>query len=109
MHAGYDVIAIDENFLAGRDSKSDMENCAVFGKVDLLPGEHGLGTTLEVDLFSEGGKQLQGFVGNAVFGVVEQQAFGLQGVTGSATGILCKEIFQGCRFHLGCVGLQGLP
>ena len=48
-----------------------MEDRAVFGDVDFLAAEHGINSAAQIGFVGELYEKLQGFVGDAVFGIVQ--------------------------------------
>ena len=71
-----------------------MEDGAILGGVDLLAGEHGLDALLEVGLSGKVCQQLQGLIGDAVLGVVEEDAGGIGGEAGAARGVGFEEVAE---------------
>ena len=76
---GDDVLAIDDDRGVARGAQGDVEDGAVFGDVDLLAGEHGVDALARLRLVGEVDEQTEGLVGDAVFGVVEVDAGGVDG------------------------------
>ena len=73
------------------------------------PREHGLDALLQAGLFGKLDEQLERFVGDAVLGVVEEEAFGFCIEAGSPVGILIEELAQSCLRDLGGMLLECLP
>ena len=53
-----------------------MKDGAVLGDVDLLARKHGFCALFEAGFFGYAEEEFEGFVGDAVLGVVEEKAFG---------------------------------
>ena len=106
---GDDVFAVDFDGFGFGGAEGDVEDGAVFGGVDLLAGEHGFGVLLEAGFFGELEEEGEGFVGDAVLGVVEEEAAGFGGEAGAAGGVGVEEIAE----LLGADGfgvlLKGFP
>ena len=69
-----------------------MEDGAILGGVDLLAGEHGFAVGAEAGFFGELDEELEGFVGDAVLGVVEEEATGFSVEAGAACGVGLEEV-----------------
>ncbi len=106
---GDDVFAVDEDGFGLGGAEGDVEDGAVLGGVDLLAGEHGFDVVAEAGLVGELEEELEGFVGDAVLGVVEEEAGGFGGEAGAAGRVGLEEVAK----LLGAKGfgvlLKGFP
>ena len=101
------AVDVDDGVFGG--AEGCVEDGAVLGDVDLFAGEHGFGAGFEAGFFGYGEEEFEGLVGDAVFAVVEEEAFGFEGVLGAAAGVLGEEVFEGGCFELGGVGGEVFP
>ena len=74
------VLAVDLDLRRLGGAQGDVQHRAAFGDVDLLAAEHGVAPALHAALPGQLEQQPEGFVGDAVLGVVEVKpgAFGSQ-------------------------------
>jgi len=86
-----------------------VQDGAVFGGVDLLAGEHGLDVLLQPGLLGQLEEQLEGFVGDAIFRVVEEEAGGFSGEACAAGGVVFEELAELKGLDGLGVGGEGLP
>ena len=109
MDFGDDVFTVDFDGFGFGGAEGDVEDCAVFCGVDFFAGEHGFGVLLEAGLVGEVDEELEGFVGDAVLGVVEEEAAGFGVEAGAAGWVGLEEVAE----LLGADGfgmlLKGFP
>jgi hypothetical protein len=74
VHVRHDVVAIDDDRLASRRAKRDVEHRPLFRRVDLLAVEHRLDPRAQPACGGQTHEETHGFVGDAVFRVIEVQA-----------------------------------
>ena len=79
MHLGDDVDPVDHERAVARHPQRDMEHRAVLGHVDVLAREHRVAPVGHTPLLGEGDEQAHRLVGDAVLGVVEEEAGRLAG------------------------------
>ena len=86
-----------------------MQDGAIFGEVDLVATEHGVNMLTKARLRGELPKELEGFVGDAVLGVIQIDAsrFGVQGV--AAGGVVGEELTDFGLAHHDRMLFKGLP
>ena len=105
-----DVLAVDRELLGGGHAECHVEDGAVLGRVDVLAFEHGVAAGLDAggpgDVHEEG----HGVVGDAVLGVVQDEAGHLGGEALGSVGVVREELAQD-EVLAGAVvvGLQRLP
>ncbi len=92
MHIGDDVFPVNENSGVFGCAQCNMKDRAIFGDVDFVTAEHRIDVGLQAGFFGEGEKKLQSFVGNAIFGIVEENAERFSGKLFAALGILGKKL-----------------
>ena len=78
VHVCVYVLAVDGQGggVALGAAQGGVQHGAVLGDVNVLTGEHGLASLLQLDLFGELEQQLKGFGGNQVLGQVDVQFVG---------------------------------
>ena len=109
MDVRYDVPAIHQDAGFFRRPQRDVQRRAVFGEVDFVAAKHG------VDAFPQPGfgcqleEQLQRFVGDAVFRIIQIESGGLQGHSFAAFWICGEEITKVQIAGLLEVRGQGAP
>src|SRR5262249_38370936 len=79
MYFGNDVFTIDHYDRVSRGAQRDVEHGPIFSDVDLLPAEHSVDPGSETSLLSELNQQGERFAGDAVLGVIQENARGLGG------------------------------
>ena len=94
---------------AFRGAEGGVQHGAIFGDVDLVAAEHGVDAAAQAALFGQAQQEAERFVGDAVFGVIEVEAEGLDGQAFAALGVVGEELPHGSVFDLGIVGFQRLP
>ena len=109
MHAGNNILAIDNNLFALGRAQRDMQHRPLLGDIDLVSSEHGVDVLAQSRLFRQLKQQLQGFVGDPVLRVVQEQPYGLGRETLATLGIIRKQLPQMRVAHGLVVGPQGLP
>ncbi|MNH85444.1 hypothetical protein D3C73_378850 [compost metagenome] len=87
-----------------------MQHGTIFRTVDFLTGEHRFDRALQVGFFRQCLQLLQGFCGNAVFGIIHQHLIVESGrELGETLTILSKQVTDLDVFDLFEMLLQGLP
>ena len=86
-----------------------MQHGPILRDVDLLAAEHGVDVVPQPALLGQGHQKLDGLVGDAILGVIQEQAGGLQGHLLAALGIVGEEPAEVQLADFAMVGLQGLP
>ena len=86
-----------------------MQDGAVFGDVDLFAAKHGVDARLQARFLGQLQEQLERLIGDAVLGVIEEDAGGLRRQPLAATGIFGEQVAEMHVAHLLGVSFQGLP
>ena len=86
-----------------------MEDRAVLGHVDFLPGEHGLDLLPEVGLPGKVEQQRLGPVGDTVLGIVEEDVAKPQREPLKALGVLGEQVTHVNAVHVLVMLCQGFP
>ena len=87
-----------------------MQHRAAFGHVDLVTVEHGVDRAAKIGLFGQIYQQLEGFFGDQVLRVIDQDvAAEGEGEFVETLGILGKQILEPGLFVRCKVGFQCLP
>src|SRR5262249_27970718 len=109
VDAGYDVFAVHDDALPAGGAQGDVEDGALLGDVDRLPAEHGVDPLAQAALLGQPHEEPERLVSDAVLGVVEVDADGLDRQALTAPGVVGEELPE--VKPLGClvVGLQRLP
>ena len=94
MNLGHDVLAVMDDRSAARRAQGDVQHRALLGGVDLLAAEHGVDALAQARLLGELQQQGQGFVGDAVLGIVEIDSGGFGHEPLAAPAILGEELPQ---------------
>jgi hypothetical protein len=103
------VFAVDDDGLGLRGAEGDVKDGAILGGVDLLAGKHGFAVLGEPGLLGELEEEGEGLVGDAVLGVVEEEAGGFGGVAGAAGGVGGEEVAEVLGADGFGVLLKGFP
>ena len=90
VHLGHHVLAVHEDGGVLRRAQGDVQHGAVLGEVDLVPAEHGINAVAQAGFLGQLHEQLEGPAGDAVLGVVEEEARRLGGHAFAAFGVLAK-------------------
>ena len=88
---GHHVVAVHYDGGAFRGAQGDVQHGSLFGEVDLFSPEHGVNPGLQAGFPGQLQKQLEGFVGEAILGVIQVEAGGFGGHPFAAAGIVPKE------------------
>ena len=78
MHLGDDVLAVHDDGSVFRRAQGDVQHGAVFREVDLVPAEHRVHALAQAGFGRQLHEQLEGLVGDAVLGVIQEEARGLR-------------------------------
>ena len=73
-------------------SKGDMQHCAVFRNVDLLAAEHSVDTLAQSRFLSEILEEPQGFCGDAVLGVIEEETGDRERKALASPGVIREQV-----------------
>ncbi len=109
VDARHDVLAIDEDGPVGAVSQGDMKDGTIFGDIDFFAAEHPIAPIFD---FGEPGKveqQAQGFIGDAIFGEIQQNVVEAEGEFLEPLGILREEVAHMRRGDFLVMGRQGFP
>ncbi len=69
---GHHVLAVDDDRCPSRRAQGHVQHGAVLGDVDLLAAEHGVDPRAQAGFLRQLQEQLEGFVGDAILRVVEE-------------------------------------
>ena len=94
MDFGHDILAVMDDGSAARRAQGDVEHRALLRGVDLLAAEHGVDALAQARLLRKLQQQGQGFVGDAVLGIVEIDSGGFGHEPLAALAILGEELPQ---------------
>ena len=83
-----------------------MQDGPVLGDVDLLAPEHGVDPRAQAGFLGQLQEELEGFVGDAILRVVEEEAHRLGRHPLAALGVICEELPQVQFPHLADGGLR---
>ena len=92
-----------------RGAQGDVQDGSFLRQVDLFSPEHGVDPGSQAGFLGQLQEQLEGFVGEAILGVIQVKAHGLGGQPLAAAGIVRKEFPEMQLPNLLIVGFQGLP
>ena len=99
VHLGHDVDAVDTDVGTARRAQRHVQHRAVLGAVDALAGEHGVDALAQAGLVGQRQQQAQRLVGDALLGIVQVDAGGLQRQAFAALGIGGEQLAQMQRFQ----------
>jgi len=94
VYLGDDVLPVDDQGGATGSAQGDMEHRPVLGHVDVLAGEHRRRALPQPGLLGQLNQQLQGLVGDAILGVVEEEPDRLGGHALPPGRVIGEEIPQ---------------
>ena len=92
-----------------RGAQGHVQDGSFLREVDLFAPEHGVNPGSQAGFLGQLQEQLEGFVGDAILGVIQVEAHGLGGHPLAAAGIVLKEFPEMQLPNLLIVGFQGLP
>ena len=92
-----------------RGAQGDVQDRALLRDVDLLSPEHGVDARSQAGFLGQPEEQLEGFVGDAVLRVVQEEAHSLGRHPLAAAGIVREEIRGDASREPLIVGFEGLP
>ena len=94
MNLRDDVFAVDDDRGSPRRAQRDMQHGAALGNVDLLAAKHRVDALAQARLLGELDEQLDGVVGDAILGVVEIDADGVEREPFAPRRIVGEELAQ---------------
>jgi hypothetical protein len=94
MHVGYHVVAIKQDGCRTRCAQGHVQHRAPFRDVDPVAAEHGVDPFAQAGLPGQLHQQAQRFIGDAVLGIVQVDACGLQRKALTALRILREQVTQ---------------
>ena len=106
---GHHVFAVHGDDGSLRGAQGDVQDGSFLRQVDLFSPEHGVDPGSQAGFLGQLQKQLEGFAGEAILGVIQVKAHGLGGHPLAAAGIVLKELPEMQPPDLLIVGFQGLP
>ncbi len=106
---GDDIFAIHKDGLILGSTQRDMEHGALLSDIDLFAAEHGIDVFAELRFFGEGEEKAESLAGDAVLGVIEEEARGFSGHAFAALRIVSKKGTQVRTGKLAGVGLELFP
>ena len=92
-----------------RGAQGDVQDGSFLRHIDLFAPKHGVDPRSQAGFLGQLQEQLEGFVGDAILGVIQVKAHGLGGQPLAAAGIVSKELPEMQLPDLLIVGFQGLP
>ena len=92
-----------------RGAQGHVQDRPLLRDVDLLSPKHGVDARLQAGFLGQPDEKLEGFVGDAILGVVQEEAHSLGGHPLAALGVIREEISQMQFANLLIVGLESLP
>ena len=95
----HDVLAVDEDGRTFRRTERHMQDSAIFRDVDFVAAEHRVDPVAQPGLLGELDEQLEGFVVDAIFRVIEVDAGGLGGHPVAARRIIGEQFSQVQALH----------
>ena len=109
MDVWHDVLAIHKDGSAFGRTQRDVQHGAIFCEVDFLAAEHGVDSLAHAGLRRQLQQELEGFVGNSVLRVIEEQARRFGGQTLTTFRIIGEEFPQRQLLKLLVMGDERLP
>ncbi|SVK52092.1 Uncharacterised protein [Acinetobacter baumannii] len=110
VHFRHHVFAVDQDRAVAAVAQGNVQHRAIFGAVDLLTGEHRFDGALQIGFFRQRLQLLQGFLRDAVLGIVHQHLIVEgRGKPGETIAVLGEQVGDPYVFHLCIMLLQGLP
>jgi hypothetical protein len=109
VHMGHHVFPVHQDLGPFRRPKGCVQHGSFFGDVDLFPPDHGVNAVLEAAFPGQFQKQGKGFVGDAVFGIIQVKARTFRGHPLAAVGVLFKKRAEMEISDFFMVLFQGLP
>ena len=103
------VFAVDDDGGPLGGAQRHVQNRPVFRDIDLLAVEHGIDPISQTAFFRQLKEQFEGFIGDAIFRVIEIETHCLDGQTLAALGVIRKELSKMKISDLLMVSLEGLP
>ena len=91
---GDNVLAVHDDGSVLRRAQGHMQHGAVLREVDLLPAEHGVDALAQAGFRRQLQQELEGFVGDAVLGVIQEEARRLRGHALAAFRVSREELPQ---------------
>ena len=105
----HDVLAVDDDRRALRGAQGHVQHGAVFGDVDLVAAEHGVDARAQAGLLGQSKQEPERFVGDAVLGVIQVEADGLDRQPLAAFGSSAKSLRSDSSLTVGIVLFQRFP
>ena len=109
VDVGHDIAPVHHHRPVGAVAERRMQDRAVFRGVDPFAREHVVTPAGDILLAGKVEQQAHGFLGDAVLGVVEQEAVQTRRETGGPLGIALEQVAHMNAFHLGAVSGESLP
>ncbi len=115
VHTAHDGLAVDAEGGFRSGAQRHVQHRAVLGAIDMFAGEHRLAALFESGFLGQPDQQIHGLGRDAVLGVVEHEARGLQGESGHAgaaavgSAVVGEPVAQMLIADRAVVLLQGVP
>jgi hypothetical protein len=90
MDPGHDILSVNMDGTRRAIAQRHVKGRPLLRTIDPLSGKHATDLVLETALPGQSVQKPEGMVGNAVFGIIEQQVFERKGKTLKPLGILRK-------------------
>ena len=94
MDLRHHVLAVDDDRCSFRRAQGHVQDGPVFRDVDLLASEHGVDPRAQAGFLGQLQEELEGFVGDAILRVIEEEAHRLGRHALAARGIIREELAQ---------------
>jgi len=107
--AWYHIFAVDQDRLSFRHPQGDVQNGAFFGRVDLLAAKHRIGPRPQSRFFGELQQQLQRFIGDAAFRVIQVDPRRLGSQTFTSLGVFREQLAHMQPLDFPVVRVEGIP
>ncbi len=109
MDLRHNVHAVHDDGLPFGGAQGGVQDGPLFRDVDLLAAEHGVDALPQAGLLRQLQKEPERLVGDAVLGIVEADADGLDGHALAALRIIREELPQMQLADFSIMRLEGLP
>ena len=73
LHLRHQVFTLDDQGLIGWATESDMKDSTIFSKIDFIATKHSISEFFNLGLFEKLAEEFESFLGDAVFGVVDEE------------------------------------
>ena len=106
---GHDVLSIHQDGCALGRAQGHVQDGAFLREVDFVPAKHGVDLRPQARFLGQLDEECSGLVGDAIFGIIKEDARGLGRQPLSALWVLGEKLSQMEIANLFVVSLQGFP